>query len=105
MLVHGALPIRAYSKQIGLFENRLLGGKFGPMRQDVTGGCRKLYNEIRDFYCSPCFTRVVKCMRMRWGGDIATNGKDKKFVKSLGLKIGRERNHGYRWQDVLQTSL
>jgi hypothetical protein len=38
--------------------------------------------------------RVVKCMKMRWSGHIATNRKDKKGVKSLVLKIGREEITG-----------
>jgi hypothetical protein len=37
-----------------VFENRALRGIFGPKRDEVTGGWRKLHNnEHRDVYSSP----------------------------------------------------
>jgi hypothetical protein len=37
-----------------LFENEVLRRIFGPRRDDVTGGWRKLHNEeLRDLYSSP----------------------------------------------------
>jgi hypothetical protein len=37
-----------------VFENRVLRGIFGPKRGEVTGECRKLYNEeCNDPYRSP----------------------------------------------------
>jgi len=43
-------------EELGLrvFENRVLRRIFGPKRDVVTGGCRKLHNEeLNDLYYSP----------------------------------------------------
>jgi hypothetical protein len=48
-----------------MFENRVLR-IFGPRRDEVTGGCRKLYNEeLHNLYCSPSIIRFIKSKRMR----------------------------------------
>jgi hypothetical protein len=40
--------------RLGVFENRLLRKIFGPKRNKVTGGWKKLHNEeLRDVYFSP----------------------------------------------------
>jgi hypothetical protein len=50
-----------------VFENRVLRRIFGPKRDEVTGGCRKLHNEqLRDFYSLPNVNRIMKSRRMRW---------------------------------------
>jgi hypothetical protein len=42
---------------------------FGPKRDEVTGGWRKLHNEeLRDLYSSPSIMKIMKSQRMRWGG-------------------------------------
>jgi hypothetical protein len=67
-----------------VFENRVLRKIFGPKRDEVTGGWRKLHNkELRDLYSSPSIIRIVK-LRMRWAGHVARMGKNK------------ERDH---WED------
>jgi hypothetical protein len=44
-----------------VFENRVLRRIFGPKRDEVTGGWRKLYNEeLRDLYSSPSIIRLIK---------------------------------------------
>jgi len=59
-----------------VFENRVLRRIFGPMRDEVTGECRKLHNEeLHDLYCSPSIVRVIKSRRMRWAGHVAYTGK------------------------------
>jgi hypothetical protein len=46
-------------------ENRVLRRIFGPRRDEVTGGWRKLHNEeLRDLYCSPRIIRIIKSRRM-----------------------------------------
>jgi hypothetical protein len=48
------------------FENRVLRRIFGPRRDEVTGGWRKLHNEeLRNLYSSPSIIRIVKSRRMR----------------------------------------
>jgi hypothetical protein len=49
-----------------VFENRVLRRIFGPKRDEVTGGCRKLRNEeLRDLYSSPNIIRMIKSRRIR----------------------------------------
>jgi hypothetical protein len=39
---------------------------FGPKRDEVTGGWRKLHNEeLRDLYSSPSIITIIKLRRMR----------------------------------------
>jgi hypothetical protein len=45
---------------------------FGPKRDEVTGGWRKLHNEeLRNLYSSPSIIRIIKSRRMRWVGHVA----------------------------------
>jgi hypothetical protein len=45
---------------------------FGPKRDEVTGGWRKLHNEkLHDLYSSQSIIRMIKSRRMRWAGNVA----------------------------------
>jgi hypothetical protein len=45
---------------------------FGPMRDGVMGGWRKLHNEeLHDFYCLPSIIRIIKSRGMRWVEHVA----------------------------------
>jgi hypothetical protein len=47
-------------------ENRQLWRIFGPKREEVVGGWRRLHNEeLHNLYASPNVTRVIKSRRMR----------------------------------------
>jgi hypothetical protein len=47
-------------------ENRVLMRIFGPKREEVTGGWRKLRNEeLHNLYSSPSTIRMIKSRRMR----------------------------------------
>jgi hypothetical protein len=47
-------------------ENRVLRRIFGPKRNEVTGGWRKLRNEgLHNFYSSPAIVGMIKSRRMR----------------------------------------
>jgi hypothetical protein len=60
-----------------VFENRVLRRIFGPKRDEVTGGWRKLHNEeLRDLYCSPSIIRIIKSRRMRRAGHVARMGEE-----------------------------
>jgi hypothetical protein len=49
-----------------MFENRVLRRIFGPKRDEVTGGWRKLHNgELHNLYSSPNVIRMIKSRRMR----------------------------------------
>jgi hypothetical protein len=49
---------------------------FGPRRDEVTGGWRKLHNEeVHSLYSSPSLIRMIKSRRMRWAGHVTGLGK------------------------------
>jgi hypothetical protein len=58
-----------------VFENRVLRRIFGPKRDDVTGGWRKLHNEeLRYLYSSPNIIRMMKSREI--GRACSTKGKE-----------------------------
>jgi hypothetical protein len=67
-----------------LFKNNVLRRIFGPKRDKVTGGWRKLHNEeLRDLYSSPSIIRIFKSRRMRSVGHIARMGEKRNAYKLL----------------------
>jgi hypothetical protein len=53
--------------RLRVFENRVLRRIFGPKKDEVTAGRRKLHNEkLRDLYSSPSIIRMIKARRRRW---------------------------------------
>ena len=92
-----------------MFENRVLGRKFGPKRDEVTGESRKLHNEeLNDLYFSSNIVRVVKLRRMRWAGHVARMGEKRCACSVLVAKtegkrpLGRSRR---RWEDNIKMGL
>jgi hypothetical protein len=48
-----------------VFENRVLRGIFGPKRDEVIGGERKLHDEeLHNLYSSKGITRMIRSRRM-----------------------------------------
>jgi hypothetical protein len=79
--------------RLRMFENKVLRRIFGPKRDEVMGGWRKLHNEeLHDLYCSPSIIRIIKSRRMRWAGHVVRRWK-------IEMPIGywwesqRERDH------------
>jgi hypothetical protein len=65
-----------------VFENRVLKRIFGPKRDEVTGGWRKLHNEeLHNLYSSPSTIRMIKPRRKRWEGHVARMGETKNAYK------------------------
>jgi hypothetical protein len=57
------------------FVKRVLRKIFGPKRDKVTGGWRKLHNkELYNLYSSPSIFRMIKSRRKRWAGHVAQKG-------------------------------
>jgi hypothetical protein len=55
--------------ELRVFENRVFRRIFGPKRDEVTRGWRKLHNaELHGLYSSPSIVWVIKARRMRWAG-------------------------------------
>jgi hypothetical protein len=62
--------------RLRVFENRVRRRIFGPKRDEVTGGGRKLNNEeLHGLYSPPSIVRVIKARRMRWKGHVACMGE------------------------------
>jgi hypothetical protein len=58
--------------RLGVFENRVQRGIFGPKWDEVTGEWRKLHNEeLHDLYSSPNIIRIIKARRLSWAGHVA----------------------------------
>jgi hypothetical protein len=79
--------------RVRVYENRVLRRIFGPKRDEVMGGWRKLHNEeYCNLYSSPSIIRIIKSRRMRWAGHEARMGR-------RGTRIGywwesqKERHH------------
>jgi hypothetical protein len=57
----------------------VLGKIFGPKRDEVIRGRRKLYNEeLHNLYASPSIIRMIKSRRIRWAGHVARMGEKTK---------------------------
>jgi hypothetical protein len=55
-----------------VYENRVLGRIFGPKREEVAGGWRRLHNEeLHNLYASPNINSVIKSGSMMWTGHVA----------------------------------
>jgi hypothetical protein len=74
-----------------VFENKVLRRIFGPKRDEVTGGWRKLSNELLDLYSSPSIIRIIKSRRMRWAGHVTRMGEKRNAYRLFGGKTrGKE---------------
>jgi hypothetical protein len=59
-----------------VFENRVLRRIFGPKREEVAGGWRRLHNgELHNLHTSPNVIRAINSRRMRWVGHAARMGE------------------------------
>jgi hypothetical protein len=92
-----------------VFENRVLRRTFGPKRDGVTGGWRKLHNEeLHTLYSSPSISRIIKSRWMRWVGHVARMGEKRNVYRLLVGKpegkrpLGRPRR---RWIDSSKLDL
>jgi len=69
-----SLTLREESR-LRVCENRVLRRIFWPKRDEVTGGWRKLHNEVlHDLYPSPNIVRAIKSRRMSWARNVAWMG-------------------------------
>jgi hypothetical protein len=92
--------------RLRVFENRVLRRIFGPKRDEVTGGWRKLHiAELHGLYSSPSIVRVIKARRMRWMGHVSRMGEVRGAYNILVASpegrrpLGRPR---HRWEDNIE---
>jgi hypothetical protein len=92
-----------------VFENKVLRRIFGPKRDGVTGGWRKLHNEeLHDLYSSPSIIRIIKSRRRRWAGHVARMGEKRNAYRLLVGKTEGKRPLGRtkcRWVDNIKMDL
>jgi hypothetical protein len=95
--------------RLRVFENRVLRRIFGPKRDEVTGGWRKLHNEeLHNLCSSTSIIRMIKSRRMRWAGHVARMGEKRTAYRRLvgnpeGKRpLGRPRR---RWVDNIKIDL
>jgi hypothetical protein len=80
-----SLTVREEHK-LRVFENRRRR-IFGPQRDGVTGGWRKLYNEeLHNLYSSSSIIRIIKSRRMSWAGHVARMGEKRSVYRLLAEK-------------------
>jgi hypothetical protein len=67
--------------RLRVYENRVLRRIFGPKRDEVIGGWRKLDNEeLHNLYCSPSIIRIIKS---RMGGACSMSGMKRNAYRIL----------------------
>jgi hypothetical protein len=88
-----------------IFENKVLRRIFGPKRDEVTGGWRRLHNKERyALYSSPDIIRVMKSRRLRWPVHVARMEERSAYSVLVGKPegrrpLGRPRR---RWEDNIK---
>jgi hypothetical protein len=86
-----------------VFENRMLSRIFGPKKDELTGGWRKLHNEeLHDLYSSPDIISMIKSRNVRWAGHVACMRAMRNTYKILvGKSEGdtplRRNRHRQKW--------
>jgi hypothetical protein len=83
---------------------------FGPKRDEVTGGWRKLLNEeLHNLYSSQSIIRMIKSRRMRWAGHVvAQMGEKRNAYRIMVEKPDEKRRLGKprsRWVDNIKYDL
>jgi hypothetical protein len=57
-----------------VFENRVLRRIFGPMREEMVGGWRRLHDDELNSFCILPNIMMIKSRRMRWVEHVARMG-------------------------------
>jgi hypothetical protein len=96
-------------RRLRVFENRVLRRIFGPKRDEVTGGWRKLHNEeLHNLYSSPSTIRIIKSRSMRWAGHVARMGENRNAYRILlGNPEGKRLlgRPGRKWVDNIKIDV
>jgi hypothetical protein len=95
--------------RLRVFENRVLRRIFGPKRDEVTGGWRKLHSEdLHNLYSSPSIIRMIKSRWMRWARHVAgMREKSNAYRILVGTPEGKTPLGGARrrWVDNIKMDL
>jgi hypothetical protein len=78
-----------------VFENRVLRRIFGPKREEVAGGWRRLHNEeLHNLFTLPNVTRVFRSSVLSWAGDVTLMGEMRNAYKIFAGKPEGKRPFG-----------
>jgi hypothetical protein len=92
-----------------VFEKKVSRRIFGPKRDGVAAGWRKLHKEeLHNLYSSPSIIRIIKSRRMRWAGHVARMGEKRNVYRLLvGKPEGKRtlRRPRHCWMDNIKMDL
>jgi hypothetical protein len=95
--------------RLGVLENRVLRGIFGPKGDEVTGEWRKLHSgELHNLNSSPDIIRQIKLKRMWWAGHVARMGEGRNvYIVLVGKPEGKRplERPRRRWEDGIKMDL
>jgi hypothetical protein len=67
--------------RLRVFENKVLRKIFGPKRDEMTGGWRKVHNEeLHNVYYSPNINRMMQSRRMKMSRVCSTDGGEEECI-------------------------
>jgi hypothetical protein len=71
-----------------VFKNRRLWRIFGPEREEVSVGWKRLHNEeLHNLYISLSFVWMIKLKKMKWAGHVARMGSMRNSYRILVGKL------------------
>jgi hypothetical protein len=87
----------------------LLKRIFGPKRDEVTEGWRKLHNvELHNLYSSPSIIRMLKSRSIRWAGHVERMREMRNVYRiSAGKPYGKRPLGGprHKWEDNIKIDV
>jgi hypothetical protein len=88
-----------------VFENRVLRRIYGPKREEVAGGWRRLHcEELHDLDASQSIIRIIKLRRLSQAGYVARMGEVRNSYKILVDNPERRRPRGrprHFWKEAV----
>jgi hypothetical protein len=70
------------AQRLKVFEENRALRTFGPSKDEITGGWKKLHNEeLHNLYSSPNMIRIIKSMKMGGAGHVARMGQNRMYAK------------------------
>jgi hypothetical protein len=64
-------------------EKRVLRLIFGPKKEEVGGGWRRLHEELHNLYMTPNGIKMIKSRKMRWAKHVACIGETRSAYNIL----------------------
>jgi hypothetical protein len=83
--------------RLRVFENMVMIRIFGPTREEVEGGWRRLHNELHNLYTPPNIMRVIKSRRMKYIKHVACMGR---YLYKILVRKPR-----CRWEDNIRMCI